>query len=165
MHPEAGRQSAGVGVEQAPDLVGQVGEVVGVEGRDVGEEEREVAELLGRLPSAAARGGRGQRGLLPEEEHRGLEVALQLAELRLVPLRVALHLGLQRREAVPLPRAARGGRGGRLRGVGGGVLAHRRGRGVCGINTLGAAGGRRRWNAGRRRRVSARGCLVVAGGY
>ena len=80
MHPEAGRQRAGVGVEQAPDVVGQVGEVVGVEGRDVGEEEREVAELLGRLSAvtaAAARGGRGQRRLLAEEEHRWPIAALQ----------------------------------------------------------------------------------------
>ena len=126
VHSEPGGTRARVGVEQAPNLVGQIGEIVRVEGGDVGEEEREVAELLGRLPSAA-RGGRGggERGLLLEEEHRGLEVAVQLAELRLVPLRVALHLPLQRREALPLPRAARGGGGGRLRRVRRRVLTHR----------------------------------------
>jgi hypothetical protein len=40
----------------------------------VGEEQREVAQLLGRLPSGAARGGRrggGERRLLLEEEAHG----------------------------------------------------------------------------------------------
>jgi len=126
VRPEPRRQPARVGVEQTPNLVGQIGEVVRVERRDVGEEQREVAELLGHLPAAARGGGGGQRRLLPEEEHRGLEVAVELPELLLVALRVALHLRLEHREVMRL--ASPSGRGGRLRRERRRVLArHRRG--------------------------------------
>lgn len=102
VRPEPRRQPARVGVKQPPNLVGQVGEVIRVERRDVGEEQGEVPELLGHLPATSRGRGRGQRRLLLEEEHRGLEVAVELAELLLVALRVALHLRLEHGEVVRL---------------------------------------------------------------
>lgn len=125
--PEPRRQPARVGVEQTPNLVGQISEVIRVERRDVGEEQGEVPELLGHLPATSRGRGCGQRRLLLEEEHRGLEVAVELAELLLVALRVALHLRLQHGEVMRLASPAWRGSGGRLRRERRRVLArHRR---------------------------------------
>lgn len=68
---------------------------------DVGQEHGPIAEVFRDrgVGGDAADGGETHGGLLLEEVERGIELIVEEDELRLVPFWVALHLGLERREA------------------------------------------------------------------
>lgn len=122
--PKPGGQRPRGGAEELGEPTRELGQPHGVERRDVGQERGAVAEVLGDggVGGDAADGGEAEGGLLLEELERGVELAVDEAELRLVPLRVALHLRLERRQAQLLGAPA-GRRQGLQREVGG---RHRR---------------------------------------
>lgn len=77
----------------------------------MGEKQCPVGEVLGDGGVAAAAAGDGlesEIGLLLEELQRRLELVVHKEELRLVAFRVALHLGLKRRQAHLLGAPTRG---------------------------------------------------------
>lgn len=81
-----------------------------VERGDVGQEHGSIAEVFGYggVIADAADGGEIEGRLLLEELQRGLELAVDEDQLRFVPFRVELHLGLKCQQAHPLGAPPRG---------------------------------------------------------
>lgn len=98
---EPQRKCSGGGAEKFGELSGEMGQMGLVKRGDVSQEHGPIAKVLrhGRVIPNAANRLEPKIRLLLEELQRRLELIIDQVKLRLVPLRVALHLRLKRRQA------------------------------------------------------------------
>lgn len=98
---EPRRKCSGGGADKFGELSGEMGQMGRVKWGDVSQEHGPIAKVLshGRVIPNAANRLEPKISLLLEELQRRLELIIDQVKLRLVPLRIALHLRLKRRQA------------------------------------------------------------------